>query len=96
MKGIPYHHYNCGNGGLLYGEDRIKAFTTGSDWIQQSNPFECDTLQNSGDSELVSIPVQMRDIGIATVLQPGLLRWYGLTQIPIVKVLPPYGSRTMR
>ncbi|GFW08136.1 hypothetical protein TNCV_2979031 [Trichonephila clavipes] len=59
-------------------------------------PFRSDITPNGSDSEWVSMLVHIMGTVIATILQPGALRWYGLTQIPVLKVLPVYGWQTMR
>ncbi|GFT07798.1 hypothetical protein TNCV_1213951 [Trichonephila clavipes] len=48
------------------------------------------------DGEWVSMTVHAMGAVIATVLQPVALQWYGLTQRPVVKVLPVSERRIMR
>ncbi|GFS51779.1 hypothetical protein TNCV_614231 [Trichonephila clavipes] len=62
----------------------------------QFNPFERDTTSNEGYGEWVSKAVYIMGATIATVLQIDALQWYGLTQRPLVKVMPTFGWRTMR
>ncbi|GFW56293.1 hypothetical protein TNCV_1878131 [Trichonephila clavipes] len=59
---------------------------------------ERDTTYKGGDGYWVSIAVHVMDAAIATVLQPGALRWYGLTQEARSEgaAFVMYGWRTMR
>ncbi|GFW06637.1 hypothetical protein TNCV_2189701 [Trichonephila clavipes] len=68
------------------------GFVAEDDLIPFSYSFELDTIPNEADGKGVSMVVYIMGVTIATVLHPGALRWYRLTQSPVEKVLPVYGE----
>ena len=59
-------------------------------------PVLDDTTPNGSNDEVMSIATYVMCTMIATVLQLGFLRWHGLTQRLIMKVLPVYEWQTMK